>query len=235
MDIDIKEFLLNNYFMLFYVLALILSIITYRKYFTSILKYFPIIIAYTFITETLGFIIREIDEVRLISEDRFAYYNILIFNIFDIIFFLYFFYIFRKAIRSERFKGWINYFAIIFILCSILNPFYHHPMFFPQMLASTFGSLTLVYTALFYLVELKRKGGLRWNNLLFWISIGLSVFYFFYPFIILIGHFAEYEVYQEYRVRAILHFLIAFMYACFILGFLLMRPIQYQSITEKKP
>jgi hypothetical protein len=40
------EYILNNYFMLLYFLALILSIAKYHLYYDTILKYLPILIVY---------------------------------------------------------------------------------------------------------------------------------------------------------------------------------------------
>lgn len=130
MGIEIKEFLLGNYFILFYALGLIFSITTYKKYFDSVLKYLPILIAYTLTTETLGLIIRENNEIRLVLADEYAHYNILIFNIFDIIFFLYFFYVFRSVILNVRFRNWITYSALLFIIISLVNPFFRTLCFF---------------------------------------------------------------------------------------------------------
>ena len=76
--------------MLLYFLALILSITNYHLYYNTILKYLPILIVYTFLTETLGIIIREVDEIQIIYKQEYYNYNTAIFNILKIIFFLCF-------------------------------------------------------------------------------------------------------------------------------------------------
>jgi hypothetical protein len=229
MGIEIKEFLLGNYFIFFYALGLITSIVTYRQYYDSILKYLPIIIAYTLATETLGLIIRENNEMRLVLADEYAHYNILIFNIFDIIFFLYFFYVFRSVITNLRFRNWITYSALLFIIISLVNPFFQNLMLFPQMTASTVGSLALVMITIFYLIESKSERKTRLHSLLFWVSLGLLIFYIFYPFIILVGYF-DYELYLRLHVRTILHILIAVMYSCFIIGFLSIKRVRPEEM-----
>lgn len=229
MGIEIKEFLLGNYFILFYALGLIFSIATYKKYFDSVLKYLPILIAYTLTTETLGLIIRENSEIRLVLADEYAHYNILIFNIFDIIFFLYFFYVFRSAMLNVRFRNWITYSALLFIIISLVNPFFRNFMLFPQMTASTFGSLALVIIIIFYLIESKSERKTGFHDLLFWVSVGLLIFYAFYPFIMLVGYF-DYELYLRLRVRTLLHILIAVMYSCFIIGFLSIKRVRQEEM-----
>jgi len=223
---DVSELLKNNYFIAFYAIAFIFSIIRYRRYFDSNLKYFPIIIAYTLISESLGFIIHEYDEIQIVYVDGYSYYNQLIFNIFYTIFFLYFYYVFLNTLTNSRFLKWVKYGTIIFIIGCAINPLFRDALLYPQMLARSIGSFLLIICVLLYFIELKSKGIiLDYRNLLSWISVGLFAFYTFYPFILIIGYF-KYELYQKLHARTIHHLLIAVMYSCFILGFLLMRRIQ---------
>lgn len=90
----IWTFIEENYFMLFYALTLFVSLATYRKYYDTALKYFPIIIAYTLLNEILGFLIREYDDIQIIYSVNEYYQNALIFNVFDLVFYLYFYYIY---------------------------------------------------------------------------------------------------------------------------------------------
>ena len=223
---DIFIFLKENYFLVFYALAFVLSLLRYRRYYDSLLKYFPIIIAYTLISEVLGYFIRVNDNLQLVYLEGYSFYNQLIFNIFDIVFFLYFFYVFRNALANLRFKNWIKYGAVLFIISSIINPFFQDFLIYPQMIASTVGSVVLIFSILLYLFGKKSLAKVsNHQNLLFWISLGLLLFYSFYPFILLIGYF-DYELYKKLHIRIIQHVLIALMYSCFILGFILMRRIR---------
>ncbi len=223
MDNEIEGFLFNNYFMFFYALALVLSLFSYRKYFDSVLKYLPIIIGYTLFSELIGYIIREYDDIQVVYLEGYSYYNILVFNIFDIVFFLYFFYIYRNEVSNIKFKNWIKYGVILFIACSVVNPFFQDFLLYPQMFASTLGSIVLIMSiVMFFLGKKSLVNAPNHQILLFWISWGLLIFYLLYPFILYIGYFVDYELYKQFHVRTIHHLLIVVMYSCFILGFILM-------------
>jgi hypothetical protein len=222
----IFEFIKENYFLVFYAVALVLSIIRYSRYFDSLLRYFPIIIAYTLISEILGFLIKEYEDIQIVYLEGYSFYNLLIFNIFDIVFFLYFFYVYRNVAIEIKFKNWIKYGAILFIICSVLNPFFQDFILYPQLIGSTVGSVILIISIILYFLDKKTIIYVPiYRNLLFWISMGLLIFYTFYPFILLIGYF-HYELYLNLRIRQVHHILIAIMYLSFIFGFIFMRRIR---------
>ncbi len=226
------KFLINNYYVFLYGITLIISLVRYRKYFDSILKYLPILIGYTLLNEILGNLIREIDDLQIVYLEGYSYYNHLVYNIFEIVFFLYFFYVYRNAVSKIKFKNWIKYGAFLFITCSIINPFFQDFLLYPQMIALTIGSIVLIFSILLYFLDKKTITNFpNRYNLLFWISLGLLLFYTFYPFIILLGFF-DYELYQKLHIRIIHHVLIAVMYLCFILGFMLMRRIRPPANNE---
>ncbi len=226
MEIGILGFLINYYFIVVYGVAMFFSLVRYKFYFDSFLKYLPILIGYTLISEILGGLIAENDHFQIVYLDGYASYNSLILNFFEIIFFLYFFYVFWSVISVPRFKKWIKYGAVLFIICSVVNPFFQDAMLFPQMLGSSVGSIILVMCTILYFKEIKSKSNIpNHRNLLFWISLGLLLFYSFYPFILTTGYF-NYELYQKLYVRQLHYLLIALMYGCFIIGFVLMRRIR---------
>ena len=213
------DFLKIHYFDILYGIALVYSIIKYRYYFDSILKYFPILIGYTLLSELLGFIIRHSDNFQLVYKQGYSYYNQLIYNIFDVVFFLYFFYVFWQAVKNSKVKKFIKLGIVLFILVSIINPFTQDIVILPQMYAIITGSIVLIFCVLNYLYERREiKNEKQKANLLFWISIGLLTFYLFYPIVISIG-ILDYELYQQFRLGQINRILIAAMYSCFIIGF----------------
>ena len=223
---EVIQYSKDNYYMAFYAIALLFSVIRYRKYFDSLLKFFPIIIAYTLISELIGMFIRDYDNIQLVYLDGYSYYNHLVFNILDIVFFLYFFYVFYKAISNIKFKKVILYGSVLFIASSVINLFIQDFILFPQMLAFTIGSMVLIACIIMYFINLKSNQTLpNKHNLLLWISIGLLMFYSLYPYILYAGYF-DYELYLKFHMRQIHHLLIALMYSCFILGFILMRRIR---------
>ncbi|MCP4976152.1 MAG: hypothetical protein GY931_08325 [Maribacter sp.] len=223
---EFEGFLFNNYFLAFYALALLLSIISYKKYFDTVLKYLPILIGYTLITEVLGLMIRDFEDIQIVYIDGYSYYNNLIFNVFDIIFFLFFFYVYWNTITHKPFKNVIKWGALLFILISFINPFFQDFILFPQIWASSLGSIVLIICILFYFKQLRsNKQSPAHQDLLFWISMGFLIFYIFYPVILFIGNF-DYELYQKLYIRRTLHLLIAVMYSCIILGFVFMKRVQ---------
>jgi len=214
----VLDFLKNNYFLVFYAIAMVLSVIKYRRYFDSVLKYLPIIIAYTLLTEILGFLIRDVEEFQLIYEEGYSYYNQLIFNILDIIFFLYFYYVFWSTTQRIGNRKFIKYGALIFIIACFANPYFQDITVFPQLYAIISGSIVLIIAVILYLKET----GVKKERLLFWISLGLLAFYTFYPMIMSIG-LINYDLYETFQLKHLHRILIVIMYCCFIIGFMRMK------------
>lgn len=199
------------------------SIIRYRYYFDSVLKYLPIIIGYTLTSEILGVLIRDFDSFQLIYIEGYSYYNQLIFNIFDIVFFLFFFFVYRRAVKNDINKRSILVATVLFVITAIINPFFQNALIFPQMYTIIVGSLILIICIVFYLYEhISLKERRPKPNLLVWISIGLLIFYFFYPIIISIG-ILDSDLYQRFAMHKILRVLIVLMYGFFIVGFARMK------------
>ena len=234
MHYDIISFLKNYGFILLYGVALLISILRYPKFFDSVLKYFPIIIGYTFLTEILGDYIRKNENFRIIFMDEHSVNNSVIFNLFDIVFYVYFFFVFWKTLKSKKHKNLVKYGSLLFLATCLINPFFQDFVLYPQIYAITVGSIVLILCILLYFKQLKEnKNGLpNLNNLLFWVALGLLVFYLAYPFLIIIG-LSYSEIYTRFNVRLIHQLLICVMYICFIIGFLKMRrmkPLQEESM-----
>ena len=224
--VQVMEILENNYFIIFYGIALVYSIVKYKFYFDTPLRFFPIIIGYTLLSEILGYFIRDFEGFQLIYMEGYSYYNQLIYNIFDIIFFLYFYYVFWHAVSKDSNKKLIKYGSIFFIVASVINPFFQDIMIFPQLLAIIAGSILLLLSIVLYLLEGKSQVETKKrSNLMFWICIGLFVFYIFYPIIMAMG-VLDYDLYKHFGLHGLLRILITFMYGCFIIGFArLKRPL----------
>lgn len=226
MDNAITVFLKTNYFVILYALTLWVALVNYRKYYDSKLKYFPILIAYTLATEILGWFILEYEEFQIVyrnlSRDE-AINNASIYNIFDIIFYLYFYYVYWKSTDKIFLKKIMFYGAAVFILVSIINVFFQNFWMLPQLYAVSTGSIILIIGILMYLATLRKRGNpvrLR-HNLLFWISLGLLLFYPFYPLFLIIGvHYSD--LYSSF-FGVIHRALIAAMYSCFIAGFVFLK------------
>ena len=220
---ELNDFLLHNYFMFFYIMALVVSIYRYGRYYDTPLKYLPILIGYTLFSEILGYFILEYNNIQIVYAQGYSYYNNLIYNIFDIIFFFYFYYVFWKTIKNQDFKGLIRIGGLLFILSSLINPFFQDFVLFPQIWASTVGSIVLIMCIILYFIQTRSNSKTdKYTYLLIWIGRGLLVFYIFYPIILLLGHYSN-GLYEKLHIRAVQHLLIALMYLCITVGFIRLR------------
>lgn len=214
------ELLEENYFILWYLLALGLAIIHYKKYFDSALKFFPMIIAYTFFNELLGHFIRFSDNFALFA-NRTAD-NDIILNIYSVVFFNYFYFVYWKVISNINYRIVVKYLAISVLFAHILSCFYQNPLVLPLFYAISYASVILVICVILYFLDLTTTRKFSWalekRNLMFWVSIGLGVFYFFFPIIYLTGYM-DFDTWQKYNFRTILKILIILMYSIFSIGF----------------
>ena len=119
--------------------ALVISLIRYRYYYESVLKYFPLLIAYTLLTEILGVIIRDFESFQIIYEENYHFANYIVFNLYDVVFFLYFYLLFWRVVKDTASKRIIKYGALVYIISTIINPFFQNVLIFPQLYASTIG------------------------------------------------------------------------------------------------
>ncbi|MDT0608101.1 hypothetical protein [Croceitalea rosinachiae] len=220
---EISDFLLENYFISIYGITLVLSIIRYRRYFDTVLKYFPIIIAYTLFNEILGGMIKYFDEFQVVFIDKYSYYNVILFNLYSLIFFLFFYYVYWNSIQNISHKNIVKIGAVIFLSIYILSLFFQNPMLMHLYYAYTIGAIVLILCVLFYFKKIfseKEKPYKHHQNLLFWVSLGLLVFYVFDPALMIIGLKNDY-IYIKYNLHTLLYILIVAMYTFFIIGFLL--------------
>lgn len=217
---QILEFLKNNYFFILYGITLIIALVRYHRYFDSVLQYFPVFIGYTILTEALGYLIAHFDAFQLNYTDEYPTSNNLIFNVYDLVFFMYFYFIFWQIIPLSRHKNIIKCGALVYIVASLLNPFIQNFIIYPQLYALIVGSLVLVLCIFQYLKS--RSIYLKDDKMFVWISIGLLTFVPFFPIILYLGLFNE-EVYYKLHLRRVQHVLIVAMYTCFSIGFLLMK------------
>lgn len=220
--------------MLAYAVVFTLSLIKYQYYYETSLKAFPILLAYIFLTEIFGVLIRDINEIQIVFENTYQNHNHLIFNILDIVFFLYFFYIYWKSTSNPKLKKYIKWGTFLFCTASIVNPFFEPFILKPQLLVIITGSGALVLFAFLYLKEHRNIPAAfsNYRKLLRWISIGLVCFYTFYPAIISVGQLNE-DLYNTLHLRKLLLFLIVVLYSCFIIGFLRLSKITSHMETKK--
>ncbi len=218
------DFLKDNSFIPLYAITLVVCLIRYRIYYDSVLKYFPIIITYTLLSEVLGFFIKDFDSFQIIYQEAYYNANYFIFNIYDLVFFSYFYYLFWRVCSLKINKSIIKYGAVIYLLSACINPFFQNVYIFPQIYASTTGSIALVIAILLYFKEVWNKENKR-HNVILWIGAGLLLFNVFFPPISILGIYNT-AIYVDFGLRKIHYLIIAIMYSCFIIGFWRMQRIK---------
>ncbi|SHJ83663.1 hypothetical protein SAMN04488007_1622 [Maribacter aquivivus] len=228
------EYLLDNYYMPLYFIALVLCIIKYQLYYDTVLRYFPILLTYTFMTEVLGLIVRDVDDIQLVYRQEYYNYNTIIFNIYDIIFFLYFFYVYYQLSNNRLTKNLIKYGGATFLLTCIVNLFIQDFFTEPQNFAIIIGSIILVYAASIYLYKLiitKHRLPL-YRNLLFWLSAGILFFYICYPITMYILSF-NYDFFTIHNLSKHHYISIGIFYACIITGLIFMKRLRIANEVIK--
>lgn len=217
---------IENLFVALYGVTLILSLYRYPKYFDTKLKYLPILFLYTFLNEFLGGIIRSYEEFSIISKEIYQDYNWLIYNLYMVIFYLYFYYIFHSYVESKRQKANIFYGTIFFVIACMVNAFVEDFSKMPQTYSYVIGGLVLLYCIYLFFKKffaLENDFKIK-ENILFWLSSGLLLFYVGYLPIKIIRHIHTTQgITPEPIVKRVHLLLIIFSYSLFIIGFLRMK------------
>ncbi len=224
MNLNLIQFFKEHYNITIYLLTWIIAVYRYRQYFDTVLKYLPIFIMYTFLTELLGYFIKYHEEFQFFADERYSWRNVIIYNIYQIVCFIFFYWVYWKILKTPKFKKWIKYGAYLSICSQLASLLFQNPFHVHLFYANIIGSLVLVVAIIFYFKEKQTESHPLPHkyNLLYWISIGLVVFYALFPFILLIGY-VKYDIYAQYNLRTVLLILIVFMYLCINLGLLVGR------------
>lgn len=220
------DIFLQNAYIPIYGITLLVSIYRYPKYYESKLKFLPILFIYTFLNELLGKLITNYEEFSLITSDTYSDYNWLIFNIYTVIFYLYFYYIFWHYIESKQSRNIIFYGAILFLAVSLINAFIQNFSMIPQTYAYVVGGLILIYCISVYCKKFVALPDIFRNkeNILFWLSTGLLIFYLGYLPIKIIRYINTMEGLTPHPMVKRIHLLLIIIsYTCFIIGFLRMK------------
>ena len=223
---DIFDFISVNLHRIFYAAAIVMALVRYPKYFDTPLKYFPILLMYTFLNETLGYIISYSDKYNFVWSDFYSTYNVVIYNIYNIVFFLYFFVVYRYYFLNKKHRNFALIAIIIFLISAIINPLVENFMLEQQTYTYVVGAALLICCIIFYFMEVYSKLG-RWflsRDLVSWVSLGLLIFYMGYlPIKISRYYSTMYGLKEAAYVRNIQIGLVIAMYSCFIIGFWRMR------------
>ncbi|OAB78594.1 hypothetical protein [Cochleicola gelatinilyticus] len=213
MKIDVLNAFLSHVVTFVEGLSALLAIVFYLKYKSTPLKYFPILLVYVFITGLLGVYIS-----RNMGPN-----NVVIYNVFNVIYFLFFYYVFYNVIRKIRYRNWIVIGICLFLLSSIINLFYENFLFESQLLSYAIGAVVLLFCIILYFIEVLTTSRILLVNqeIVFWISIGLLLFYVGYLPIKFTRNVYAFESANTYSTLRMVHLiLVILMNTCFIIGFL---------------
>ena len=215
------DFLLSSFFIPVYFITWVISMLTYKKYFDTVMRFFPIFIAYTFFTEMLGYFIINFEEFSFFEEKEYAWHNVVIYNVYSILSFLFFFWMYWKLISNNKYKKIVLLLAIVTTVAFFISSLLQDPMHTGLYFADIIASYSLLLTILLYFKEKRQRGFqiIQKNNLMFWISTGLFIFYLVFPHLFFVG-FEFPEIWIEYRFRKILQLFVVVMYLFFSIGFL---------------
>ncbi len=218
--------LLENSYIPIYGITLAVAMFRYPKYFDTALKYFPILLLYTFFNETLGTLIYKYDAFSLTVNSLYIDYYYVIYNIYNIVFFVYFLYLFRSYTENLAFKKLAKYFIYIFLGVVLVNLFVQDFFLEYQYLTFFTGTAFLVIIVSQYLYEdwTNRQAGLRKKNILFWLGTGLLLYHICYLPIKAIRYYnGLYNLSENPELRKIHLTLILITYIIFIVGFIRMK------------
>ncbi|MEO0570361.1 MAG: hypothetical protein AAF039_01575 [Bacteroidota bacterium] len=210
-----------NFYFLFYLAALVVALVHFKKFVDTPLRFFPLLIAYTLFNEVLGYFILHFEEFSFFDEKAYHWHNVIIYTIYHLLFLIYIFWLYYKLVtikshkKAIRLGVWIT-FASYGISILFQDPF-HSNLYY----ADCIGCMATLMAILLHFKEIKRtNGGINSYNLMVWINWGLLIFNLFFPFYILNGYL-NVEFYLEYHLRQVLWVVISIMYSLFAIGFII--------------
>lgn len=195
-----------------YAFTFIMSVLTIDKYIRSPLRFFPIILLLTLLAEFVG---DKLLELRGGS-------NIIVYNIYHVLYFVFFLWVYQRMIRRSRHKTLIQFLIVIFVLTSVANWLFVDAMEHALLSMYVVGGISLIVCTMLYFINLVNGDIIvvLKHDLLFWISTGLILFFVGYIPIKLYRYFYSSTKDLYLILRGVQMILLFAMYGCFILGFL---------------
>ncbi len=211
----------ENYFLISYGITLIASLTYYRMYFDTCLRFFPILITYTFLNELLGYLVLRYPKYHLYINVDFSHYTEILYNIYALISFTFFYYVYWKLIKNGNYKKWIVAGWLLVLLSYIVSSFFQDPQRTNLFYATAIGSWVLIFCISLYVLEKyhNHENLIQSKNLMFWFSLALLIFYSVLPILFLIGY-TNYQIWEAYHLKTILRIFIIIMYAILTIGFI---------------
>lgn len=210
------------FYLIFYFVALVVSLTTFRKYFDTPLRFFPLLIAYTFFNEVLGYFIFTYEEFSFFENEEYDWHNVIIYNIYHVFFFGYLYWLYFQLLKNKRQHLLIKIFAGATFIAYCISLFFQNPfhsgLYFADCLACVFV-VVLVLLHFKHLRQINKTQPSRYNHMV-WFGLGMLVFHIFYPYYVLNGYH-NVDFFLEYNLRQVLWGFVSVMYSLFITGFLL--------------
>jgi hypothetical protein len=154
--------------------------------------------------------------------------NNFIYNVLTSLQYIYYFFLYYYIITIPRYRQWVFGFLVAFIISVLINFIWVQKLTVTAAFASytfTLGAILLIITIALFLVEILNTEKILYfkKYLMFWISIGLFVFYTgIIPFVLSINLLPEF---LSNDALSIMFFTLNFvMYCCFTIGFVISRP-----------
>ena len=223
--LSILDQFLEGAFVPLYAITLLVALWRYRHYYDTALKYLPILLFYTFLSELLGMIIRDSENMNLFLNEFYANNNFVIFNIYYIISFGFFLIIYYLHLSRPFHKKVVLALMILFTFTTIVNAIQESFLTVSQAYTYVAGGISIVVCTAIYFIENKTERH-KWFNpsdLLSWISLGMLVFYLVYtPIKILKQYWLMIGEYHQPWSRRLHLTVLLLMYVCFITGFIKM-------------
>lgn len=197
----------------------VVGLICFKKYSNTFLKYFLYVLWLVILVEFTISILKHNYEIKP---------NHFIYNVLTSLQYVYYFMLYYRMISKPAYKKWVKGFLIVFIASVIVNFLWFQKLDVTAAFHSytfTVGAILLIVTIGLFLVEILYSEKVLYfkRYLMFWISVGLFVFYTgIIPFVLSINFLPALLSSDSLAINFFtLNFL---MYTCFTVGFILSRP-----------
>jgi hypothetical protein len=197
----------------FELITVVVGTLYYKKYSTTYLKYFLYLMWFVVLVE---FSISVLKNNDIIVRNNFIY------NVISSLQYIYFFTLYARTIK---YKKWVHFFLIIYIVAIAVNFLWFQKLTTTSTFHSftfSLGAILLIVTiGLFFIEILNSEKVLYFTRyLMFWISIGLFVFYTgVIPLFVTIRFLPT--LLRSDSFLTIFFTLNLVMYSCFTIGFIL--------------
>jgi len=177
---DITISFIRNSGKYFELVAAITGSIYFYKYKHTPLKYFLFLLWYIVITEFFSMYARETGTLTFYTDENGIHYTIWFYNLLKFITFNILYYIYFKSLNTDKFKKRVKIFAFIYVGVFISNWLLIQNFLMERSeIPKIIGSFFLIASIIFYFIELLKSEKILvfHKMLLFWISVGLLLFY----------------------------------------------------------